>query len=341
MIPHFLPGLVRHFSALAVLVIAQGAHAADPATLKIATVAPKGSIYHRVLQELGEAYRGASSGHGRVIVYTDSLQGTEADTVRRMRIGQLDGSMLSVVGLKAIDPAVTALQFMPMVFRSWEEVDHVREQLRPELEEKLRAKGFVALFWGEAGWVQFFARERILLPEEYRRARIFVWDGDVAQIDLMKALGYQPVGLPIADILPALETRMVDAVPVAPLWALVGQFDRVARHMLPVKWVPIVGATVMRRQTYDALSPSAREAIVAAARSAGERLRSHRSVQDEESVRAMQARGLEVLPLAPETEQRWRRTAEAAWPLVRGRMVPAETFDRVQAILAAYRAGRR
>jgi TRAP-type C4-dicarboxylate transport system substrate-binding protein len=228
-----------------------------------------------------------------------------------------------------------------MMFRSWEEVDHVRERLRPALEEKLAAKGFTVLFWGEAGWVQFFTKEKIATPEEYRRARIFAWAGDSAQVGLMKSLGYQPVPLPITDILPGLETGMIDAVPVAPLWALVGQFDRVTRHMLPVKWVPIVGATVMRRQTWEALSPAAREAIGRAGARAGEQLRAHRTVQDDESIRAMQARGLAVQPLTPELEQSWHALAEQAWPLVRGSMVPAETFDSVQKILAEYRGGRK
>ena len=106
-------------AALFPLVAAAPARGADPALIKIATVAPKGSIYHRVLQETGQAYREATGGRGRVVVYPDSLQGTESDTVRRMRVGQLDASMLTVVGLSEIDPAVAALQFMPMMFRSW------------------------------------------------------------------------------------------------------------------------------------------------------------------------------------------------------------------------------
>lgn len=317
------------------------AAAAEPALVKLATVAPKGSIYHRVLQDVGEAFRTARGPQARYIVYPDSIQGTEADTVRRMRVGQLDASLLTVVGLNEIDPAVAALQFMPMMFRSWDEVDHVRERLRPLLEEKLAAKGFVVLFWGEAGWVQFFTKDRITMPEQYRRARIFAWAGDNAQIGLMKSLGYQPVALQITDILPGLETGMLDAVPVAPLWAMVGQFDRVTRYMLPVNWVPIVGATVMRKPAFDALSPQVREAVLVAARKAGEQLRAHRSVQDEESIRAMQARGLTVLPLTPEVEKAWRAVAEQAWPRVRGSMVPAETFDRVQSVLADYRGGNR
>jgi len=329
--------LVAVLFLLAVAVPAQGA---DPALIKIATVAPKGSIYHRVLQETGQAYSEATGGRGRVVVYPDSLQGTESDTVRRMRVGQLDASMLTVVGLSEIDPSVAALQLMPMMFRSWEEVDHVREALRPMLEDKLGARGFAVLFWGEAGWVQFFTKEPITLPAEFKRSRIFVWAGDNAQLALMKSLGYQPVGLPITDILPGLETGMIDTVPMPPLWALVGQFDRVTRHMLRVNWVPIVGATVIRRGTLDALSPAARDALLASSRKAGEQLRAHREVQDQESIRAMQARGLVVRPLTPELERAWRELAQEAWPLVRGSMVPAETFDRVQAVLAAYRAGR-
>ncbi len=304
--------------------------------IKAATIAPKGSIYHRALQEMGEAYRQKAPG-ARFIIYPDSVQGTEADTVRRMRVGQLDASMLTVVGLSEIDPSVAALQYMPMMFRSWEEVDHVREKLRPELEAKLAARGFVVLIWGEGGWVQFFARDPIWTPEEYKRAKIFTWSGDKLQASVMKSLGYTPVSIPLADIGPGLETGMVDTVPIAPLWAMIGQFDRVTKHMLRINWVPIVGATVMRRQTHDAMKPEARDALLAAARKASIELRAHRVRQDEEAIGAMEKRGLRVRAMTPELEMAWRALAESSYPMVRGTMVPAETFDRVRAILAEYR----
>jgi TRAP-type transport system periplasmic protein len=310
-------------------------------TLKAATIAPKGSIYHRALQEMGEAYRGAAGPQARFLIYTDSIQGTEADTVRRMRVGQLDISMLTVVGLTEIDPSVAALQYMPMMFRSWDELDHVREKLRPELEAKLAAKGFVVLIWGEGGWVQFFTKEPLFHPEDFKRARIFTWSGDKQQPGVMKALGYTPVSIPLADILPALETGMVDTVPIAPLWALVGQFDRPCSYMLRVNWVPIVGATIMRKQSFDALKPEAREALARASRKATDDLRAHRRVQDEESIKAMQARGLKVKELTPELERAWREVAERSWPIVRGTMVPGDTFDQVRSVLAEYRGARK
>lgn len=334
-----IASVIRLTTVLAFLLA--GPAIAGPAIVKVATIAPKGSIYHRVLQEMGETYACASAGRGRFIIYPNSIQGTEADTVRRMRVGQLDASMLTVVGLSEIDRSVAALQFMPMMFRSWDELDYVREQLRPELEAKLAAKGFVVLIWGEGGWVQFFTKENITTPEQYKQSRIFAWSGDIVQASVMKSLGYHPVSIPLSDILPALETGMIDVVPVAPLWSLIGQFDRITQYMLRVNWVPIVGATVMRRKTFEALNPKVREALVEASRLATDKLRAHREQQDEESIQAMQDRGLKVTSLTPELELAWLAVAKKSWPKVRGTMVPAETFDRVLTILADYRSTKK
>ena len=327
--------------AAAVLGITAGTAPAADLTLKIATVAPKGSIYHRVLQEMGEKWRAAEGPNARFIVYTDSAQGPEAETVRRMRIGQLGASMVSIVGLSEIDESVSALQKIPLMFRSWDEVDYVRERLRPDLEQRLRAKGFVVLFWGEGGFVQFFSKAPHSTPEQFKSSRIFAWAGDNPQVELMKSLGYRPVVLELSDILPSLQTGMIDTVPAAPLWALVGQFDRTAPHMLRINWVPIVGAVVMNAKTWDALSPAGRTALTKAAAEAGEALRAQRGTRDEEIVSAMEQRGLKVHTLTPDAEHAWRNLAQASWPRVRGTMVPAEMFDRVERLLAEYRGEKK
>lgn len=202
----------------------------------------------------------------------------------------------------------------------------------------MAAKGFVVLMWGEAGWVQFFTREPITLPEQFKLTRVWAWAGHPAQVDIMKSLGFRPVALPIADILPSLETGMIDTVPVAPLWSLIGQFDRVTGYMLPINWVPIVGATVFTKKRFDALTPQVRAAVMAAAQAGADKLRAHRIVQDEEAIVAMRKRGLTVQAMTPEIEQAWRQVALAAWPQLRGSMVPTETFDKVRSSLEHYRA---
>jgi TRAP-type C4-dicarboxylate transport system substrate-binding protein len=327
--------------AIAALAAAATAAAAADLTLKFATGAPKGSVFYRVLQDMCEKTRAAEGPKTRCIVYADSVQGSEAETVRRMRVGQLDASMVSMTGLSEIDPAVGVLQFIPLAFRTWEEVDYVREKLRPDLERRLQAQGFTVLFWGEGGWVHFFTKSPIATPEQFRSSRLFTWAGNPAQVDIMKKLGFRPVVLEVSDILPSLQTGMIDAVPAPPVWALVVQLDRPAPHMLRVNWAPIVGTVVVRTRTLEAMSPAGRAALLAAGAQAGETLRTGRGARDDETVRALEQRGLKVTNPTPEVEHAWDALARKAWPEVRGRLVPAETFDEVQRLLAEYRGGRK
>ena len=122
-----------------------------PCSIRLGTLAPKGSSYHRALQEMGERWKKAQGAGATFTVFTDGTQGGEIDMVRRMRVGQLNAALISVVGLAEIDRSVTALQYMPMLFRDWDEVDYVREQMREQLEARFLEKGFVVLFWGDGG----------------------------------------------------------------------------------------------------------------------------------------------------------------------------------------------
>jgi TRAP-type C4-dicarboxylate transport system substrate-binding protein len=95
---------------------------------------------------------------------------------------------------------------------------------------------------------------------------------------------------------------------------------------------------VCRKRKFDALAPHVQEAMMTAAHTGADKLRAHRAVQDEEAIAAMQKRGLTVQEVTPEIEKAWRELAAEAWPQVRGSMVPADTFDKVLAIVEKYRA---
>lgn len=326
--------LVLLFATLPVL----DAAAQDAVKIRLGTLAPRGTTWHRALLEMGEKWRTGQGAGATFIVYTDGSQGSEADMVRRMRVGQLNAALLTVVGLNDIDDSTTALQKMPMIFRSWEELDYVREKLRPRLEKRFFDKGFVVLCWGDAGWVRFFSRTPVAGPADLRKLKLFAWSGDSAQIDIMKALGYQPVVLEVADILPGLQTGLVSAVPTTPFWALTMQLYPQANHMLDMNWAPLVGAVVVTRKTWEGLSPAGQKALLDAGETSGVQLRAISRRENEEAVVAMKRRGLKVQSVTPEAEAEWRRTAEQLYPMIRGTLVSADLFDEVQRLLQEQRA---
>jgi TRAP-type C4-dicarboxylate transport system substrate-binding protein len=225
-----------------------------------------------------------------------------------------------------------------MMYRTLDEAEWVRARLEPELAARLAEKGIVVLFWADAGWVRYFSRAPTSRPDEFKRLKIFVTAGDPKQFDMMKGAGYAAVSLEYSDALTALQTGMIDAVPCPPLFSLAGQYYTVAKYMPEVNWVPLAGATVISKRTYDALSPEARNALHAAAAATGPRFQEAGRTEGDSALATMRRRGLSVLPLTPEVEAEWRTMAEGFYPKIRGDMVPAEMFDHVVKLVAEYRS---
>ena len=312
-------------------------HAADK-QLRIGTLVPKNSLYHRQLMEIGETWRTAQGGNSKYLVFTDGSQGGEAEMARRMRIGQLQGALLSVVGLREIEPSISALQVMPLLFRSWDEVDYVREKMRPAMEKKFLDKGFVVLAWGDAGWVRFFSKEPAFKPDDFKRMKFFAWGSEPEQQSIMKSLGYTPVPLETTDILPAIQTGMINVVPSTPYFALASQIFNTAPNMLEINWAPIVGALVVTKKTWDEMTPEVRDAVRVTSDKAGVQIRAKARQEVDDAVDAMKKRGLTVNKPNAEQMREWNDLAEKLYPRIRGTMVPAETFDEVFAHLKVFRA---
>ncbi len=319
---------------------ARVSNAQTPIRIKLATIAPKGTSSHQALLNMGEKWRKASGGKVEVTVYPDGTQGGEAETVRRIRIKQLQASLLTVTGLGEIDSSASALQNLPMMFRSLAELDYVQQKLTPEVERHFLEKGFVVLSWGDLGFVRFFSKDPMVHPSDLKKMKVFTWSGDPFQSDIMKATGYNPVPLETSDIFTGLQTGLINAVPVPPMLALAGQFDTKAKNMLEINWGPIVGGIVIERKTWDGFSKEWQDAFRQAAQEAGENIKQKGRAEAEESVVAMQKRGLKVQHATPEVEAEWRKTAEEFYPKIRGTIVPADMFDRVQNLLTEYRSSK-
>jgi len=314
-------------------------YAAD-AQLKIGSLVPKNSLYHRQLMEVGEAWKKSQAGSSKFNVFTDGSQGGEAEMVRRMRIGQLQAALLSVVGLREIEPSIAALQNLPLAFRSWEELDYVREKMRPGMEKKFLEKGYVVLAWGDAGWVRFFSKQAAFSPDDFKKMKFFAWGSEAEQQEIMKSLGYTPVPLEPTDILPSIQTGMINVVPSTPYFALASQIYNTAPNMLEINWAPIVGAFVITKKSWDEMPTEVQSALRTSSDKAGAVIRSQARKEVEEAVDAMKKRGLQINKPNAEQMKEWRSLSEALYPRIRGKMVPAETFDEVFMHLKNYRASK-
>ena len=163
---------------------AHGAPAVSGAPLiKLGTLAPKDSSFHKILGAMGTTWSRVPGG-ATLRIYPGGTAGGEGDMVMKMKIGQIDAALLTANGLADIDPAVRSLQCVPMMFRSLDEVDYVSQKLAPKLDQRLREKGFVVLFWADAGWVRFFSTAPVHSPDELKKTKLFTWAGDTKTFDI-------------------------------------------------------------------------------------------------------------------------------------------------------------
>jgi len=327
--------------ALPLLVSLDRAVAAAPIKVRLATLAPKGSSYTKHIQSMGEAWRRAPGGGVLLTIYPDGTMGSEADMVRRMRLGQLQAAMVTTSGLLEIEPGVAGLQSMPKVFRTLEEVDFIADKMEPMLEKRLEAKGFMVLFWSDAGFVRFFSKQPVIAPDDLRKTKLFVAANRPAEMEIYRSVGCNPVPLEVADTLPSLQTGLIDCVCMPPSIALAMQLDALCPHMLDMNWVPLVGAAIITKKTWDTIPPETQEVLRKSAREAGKLIKADGRRENIESIEAMRKRGVQVHTLTPALDAEWDQTVAKAYPKVRGIAVPPDIYDEVVSQLKTFRAAHQ
>ena len=318
----------RVLQALFIAMTLLGATGAAADVIKLGSIAPEGSPWHEILEDMGQEWSELSNGEITLRIYAGGVAGDESDMVRKMRVGQLHAATLSAGGLPDITPEFRALQ-MPMVFASYDELDYVRDRVAPELEALARDRGFTVLTWGDAGWLHFFTKSPVTSPEDLKPLPLFTWFGNSAFVDAWKIAGFRPISLAATEINAGLQSGLIDAVAVPPLIALSYQWFGQTGHMTRVNWVPLVGAIVISNDVWDGIEPELREKLLHAAQSAGLRMRGDVRALSDEAVSVMQGYGLQVHDISPEIEAEWVRAAAEGSKTLIGTLIPTEIMERV------------
>ena len=314
--------------ALAALLAALAPAAASAqVTIKLGTLAPQGSTWHELLKDMAQRWDQASNGQVKLRIYAGGAQGSEGDMVRKMAIGQLQAAAITGVGMHDVVPEPQALS-VPFLYDDEKQVECVLEKLRPQLEQALAKRGLIALQWSRIGAIGLFCSKPFATPAAAKDAKVWAWEGDPKSVDAYRAAGFHPVVLSSSDIVPSLQTGMIDCVPNVPLYVLTARlFDR-AKYMLDVPWSYMVGATLVRKEAWDKVPADLRPKLLAIAEELGNKVDMEVKRLNDDAIVAMQRQGLTVVK---GDAAAWRAAMEKSWPIVRGGVIPAEFFDQARA----------
>lgn len=294
-------------------------------TIKLGTLAPQGSTWHEILKQMGQRWEQASNGSVKLRIYAGGAQGSESDMVRKLGIGQLQAAAITNVGMHDVIPEPQAMS-VPFLIADEKELDCTFEKVRPTLEAALEKRNLVALQWSRIGGIKLFCTEPRKTPDEMRDAKIWAWEGDPKSVEAFRAAGFRPVVLSATDIIPSLQTGMIDCIPSVPLYALTARQHERADNMMDVTWGYMMGATVVRKDAWEKIAPDTRTKLLAIARELGEKVDAEVRRLNDDAVGAMKKQGLTVVPVSASA---WQSAMDKAYPIIRGGVVPAPFFDEV------------
>ena len=125
-------------------------------TLRIASLAPAGSSWMKVLNAWNKTLQEKTNGRLKIRFYPGGSQGDERDFVRKMRVGQLDGGVVTMTGMSMVVRAMIVL-VLPGFLDTYEELDRVRAKMAPQFEAMFEKEGFKLVAWGDAGKNRLFS----------------------------------------------------------------------------------------------------------------------------------------------------------------------------------------
>jgi TRAP-type C4-dicarboxylate transport system substrate-binding protein len=323
--------------ALAALLAALAPAASAQVTIKLGTLAPQGSTWHDILKELAQRWEQVSNGQVKLRIYAGGAQGSEGDMVRKMGIGQLQAAAISNIGMHDVIPEPQVMS-VPFLFDDAAQMECAFEKLRPRLDAALERRGLVALQWSRIGTIHLFCNQPRRTPADMSTAKVWAWEGDPKSVEAYRAAGLHPVVLSATDIVPSLQTGMIDCVPNVPLYVLTARLFEKANHMMQVPWSYMIGATLVRKDTWERIPADVRPKLLAAAAELGRKADAEVKRLNVDAIAAMEKQGLKVVPADPGP---WRVAMERSWSVVRGGVVPADMFDEAKAARDACRPTKK
>jgi len=298
-------------------------------TLSLATVAPAGSTWMRVLEAWNRELRRRTNKALSLRIYPGGVQGDESEVVRKIRAGRLDGGAVTAVGLSQVHRPALVFQ-MPGMFRTNAQLDAARAGTHDDIVRAFDAGGFAFMGWADVGVARIFSRVPVRVPADMRGTHPYVWRDDLVMPHLYEALNVSPVALQLPEVLTALQTNRVDSFITSPVAAVSLQWSSRATHMLDMPTNVVVGATIFGKNQINSL-PADQQTILRETATQFHQLLIQNLRRDEVSaIRSMSTRGITVATVGDSERAQWNEVFARTRTRLVGRIADAAFITRVQ-----------
>lgn len=306
-------------------------------TIKMATVAPEGSIWMQETHTFEKNVAELTNNQITFKIYANAVQGSEKDVLRKMKLGQIDAGTFTGVGLGDIVPEVRILD-LPFLFRNSEEVDYVYGNLLGEFQQKFEEKGFFLVGWAEVGFVYLFTKKPVRNIADFKNVRMWLWKGDPLAKATFDVMNIPSVPLEVTDVHTALQTGMLDGVYISPYGVLALQWYVRTNYILNYPLTNSVGAVLMTTRKLSSMPDDLRQILIEETQKSMRRIVVSSRQDNLESLEVLQEAGLKlILPENQAAIDEFNAAGVKVREKLVGELYSQELLDKVIRLLNEYR----
>jgi tripartite ATP-independent transporter DctP family solute receptor len=151
-----------------------------------------------------------TGGRHSIRVFHSRQLGEEKETIEQTRVGAIDLNRTNVAPIGSIVPAANLLA-LPFLFRSFDHLHNVLDKaIGSEILASFERHGFVGLAFYDSGARSIYNSVRpVRTLADMKGLRIRVQQSEL-MVDMIKALGAEPVEMPYGQVGTGLSTRLID-----------------------------------------------------------------------------------------------------------------------------------
>lgn len=282
---------IKALVLLAFALILTGANSARARDFRVADTQAEDYPTVQALYFMDRLVAERTQGRHRIRVFYSRQLGEEKETIEQTRVGAIDMNRVNVGPLGSFIPEANVLA-LPFLFRS---IDHLNKVLAGSIGDDVLASfapyGFVGLAYYDSGARSIYNNQRpVRTVADMKGLRIRVQQSDL-MLDMVRALGAEPVALPYGQVLTGLTTGLIDGAEnnwpsyVTTNHYTAAKFYTLTEHTMSPE------VLIMSRKAWDSLSAEDQTIFRDAARESSRFMREQWTAWEERSRQEAQKAG--------------------------------------------------
>ena len=232
----------------------------DRERVRVTAVTVPGTPWHQMWVDFAAAAERDFPEAINIELFILSQFGPEEAMISNLRRNRVQMAGLSLQGASQLVPELNLL-LAPYLFESQAELDFILDHyLLEAYSELLEAQNVTIIQWADVGWTHLYAREPTLTPESVQGRRMRTSRAAGARV-FGRMLDMNQIVLPFTDLLPALQTGLVDGGQSGVgMYALAGMANE-APHLILTGHAYDSGLIVANAQWWHGLDAETRSKI--------------------------------------------------------------------------------